>query len=417
MTPSPPPPSSAPPPGAGTARDVLIPFLVLGVTAFGGPIAHLGYFHKAFVIRRKWLDEDSFASLLALCQFLPGPASSQMGFAIGLRRAGLPGALAAFLGFTLPSALVMALAALGVALVAGPMAQGVLAGLKLVAVAVIADAILGMARSLCPDRFRATLAVGTLAVVLVWPLTDLPLALGQILPLALSGLVAWIALDRGPPPPPTKHETLPLGAGRGVFRLILFAVLLLGLPLASAWGTGFQVFDSLFRAGALVFGGGHVVLPLLQAEVVGAGLVDSPRFLAGYGLAQAMPGPLFTIGSYLGAAAGQGLGMGVGAALTLAAIGTLAIFLPGFLLLLGVLPFWGRLESRPGLRAALAGVNAGVVGLLAAAFWDPVVATSVHDGPEAALAAGAFLALRVWRLPPWIIVLALAVTGGILLAP
>ncbi|WP_413205676.1 chromate efflux transporter [Rhodospirillum sp. A1_3_36] len=406
-------PAAPPTPNAGSLREVGRAFLTLGLTAFGGPIAHMGYFHKTFVVRRKWLDEEAFASLLALCQFLPGPASSQMGFAIGLRRAGLAGALIAFLGFTLPSALVMALAALGVALVDGPFAQGALAGLKLVAVAVIADAILGMARSLCPDRFRASLAIGTLTIVLVWPHTGLPLVLGQLLPLGCAGLATWAALERSPPA--QTALSLPLSQKTGLLPLVLFAALLLGLPLAAGLGAGFQVFDSFFRSGALVFGGGHVVLPLLQAEVVDSGLVTPQSFLAGYGLAQAMPGPLFTIGSYLGAAAGQN--MGIDSALALAALGTLAIFLPGFLLLLGVLPFWDTLGSRPDVRAALAGINAAVVGLLAAAFWDPVLARSVVGGQEAALAALGFLGLRIWRLPPWTIVLALGTAGGLFLAP
>jgi chromate transporter len=404
-----------PPQTSGSVREVGSAFLTLGITAFGGPIAHMGYFHKAFVVRRNWLDEEAFASLLALCQFLPGPASSQMGFAIGLRRAGLAGALAAFLGFTLPSALLMALAAFGVALMDGPLVQGILAGLKLVAVAVIADAILGMARTLCPDRFRATLAIGTLAVVLAWPLTGFPLVLGQLLPLGLAGLVHWVAAQKPPQnrslPAPTA---LSLGRGAGLLFLVLFTVLLLGLPLAAGLGRGVQVFDAFFRSGALVFGGGHVVLPLLQAEVVESGLVPPQSFLAGYGLAQAMPGPLFTIGSYLGAAAGQG--SGISSALGLAALGTLAIFLPGFLLL-GVLPFWETLGNRPDVRAALAGINAAVVGLLAAAFWDPVLARSVSGGLEAALAAMGFLGLRVWRLPPWTIVLALGCAGGLFLTP
>jgi chromate transporter len=397
----------------GSALEVARAFFLLGLTAFGGPIAHMGYFRQAFVQRRGWLDEEAFAGLLALCQFLPGPASSQMGFAIGLRRAGLAGGLAAFVGFTLPSALAMALAALGIALADGPVAHGVIAGLKVVAVAVVADAVLGMARSLCPDRFRASLALLVLAAVLVWPLTGLPLALGQVAPLILAGLAAWAMLDREPPTKPQATRPSPSLSPRG--RVLAFVCLglavvgFLGAP-SLAGGDAGRLFDALYRSGAMVFGGGHVVLPLLQAEVVGAGLVDTPTFLAGYGAAQAMPGPLFTIGAYLGAAVGQE--SGPLPALGLAFLGTVAVFLPGFLLLLAALPFWDRLRAHGGVRATLAGVNAGVTGLLGAALWNPMIASAIPSGLAAGLAVLGFTALRVWKLPPWVVVLALAGAGG-----
>ncbi len=427
---SPPPqPSPASPRPAGSPAEVFRAFALLGVTAFGGPIAHIGYFRTAFCERRGWMDDRTFADLLALCQFLPGPASSQMGAAIGLHRAGPLGALAAFTAFTLPSALALALAALGVGLLQGPAAAGLLAGLKLVAVAVVADAVLGMAGPLCPDRTRRSLALATMAAVLAGLSLGLPVALVQLLPLVLAGAAGWGLLAPSPPEAAGDAEAgsapalhLPYGRRTGLICLAAFALLLLGLPMlagavAPADGglsaMGFA--DALYRAGALVFGGGHVVLPLLQGAVVSPGWMGPESFLAGYGLAQAVPGPLFTIGAYLGAGVTQSGDMNAGLWPLMALLGTVMIFLPGFLLLFGALPFWAALRDLPRVRGALNGVNAAVVGLLAAALWDPVMATAITDGAEAALAVLAFLALRIWRMPPWLVVAGTALAGLFLL--
>ncbi|MEM9736788.1 MAG: chromate efflux transporter, partial [Pseudomonadota bacterium] len=334
----------------GHAGEVLSAFAVLGFTSFGGPIAHLGYFRAEFVERRRWLTEEAYAELVALCQFLPGPASSQVGFGLGWMRAGPLGALAAFMAFTLPSALLLVGVALGAQLFAGPVGAGVLDGLKLVAVAVVAQAVLGMARSLCPDPARASIAVVAVALIALLG------AVGQIAAIAVGALAGLAFLSpEGQKAAPLEVRVAP---ALSILALILFLVLLVGLPLLAPG----SIADAFYRSGALVFGGGHVVLPLLEAEVVGRGAVSEAEFLAGYGAAQAVPGPLFTFGAYLGTVMGG---------LTGAAIALAAIFFPGFLLLIGVLPFWTRLRAAPRAQAALAGANAAVVGVLGAALYDP----------------------------------------------
>ncbi|MQX36634.1 chromate efflux transporter [Roseospira navarrensis] len=409
-------PAESRPPAATAAPDasawtVFLVFLRLGLTSFGGPVAHLGYFRAELVERRKWLTDAAYADLVALCQFLPGPASSQVGLGLGLHRAGLPGALAAWAGFTLPSALALALAALGVAALDPGGETGWLRGLKIVAAAVVAQAVWGMAKSLAPDRPRATLALASAALVVVWPLAGLPLVLGQVLPIAVGALAGWV-LFRGTPT--ESADPLHIGISRrtGLLCLGTLAALLLLLPVLAlaTQADAVRLADGMVRAGSLVFGGGHVVLPLLQAEVVPTGLVDRESFLAGYGLAQAVPGPLFTLSSYLGAAAGGT----VPASLGLALLATVAIFVPAALLLFGALPFWGALRQSPTARAALTGINAAVVGLLLAAFYDPVLTGAVAAPEHVALGLAAFLALQIWRLPPWLVVLAGAGLAGLL---
>ena len=380
-------------------------FLRLGLTSFGGPIAHLGYFRDEFVTRRRWLSERAYADLVALCQFLPGPASSQVGMAIGLARHGYRGALAAWAGFTLPSALVMILFALGLSRHGDLLPPGALHGLKIVAVAVVAQAVWGMARSLCPDAPRVTLMALAACVVLA-----LPGAGAQVGVIAAAGLVGLVLLR---PEPVAAHEPLPLTLRRraGVFWLALFFALLVGLPiLARLWpAPALTVTDAFFRAGALVFGGGHVVLPLLQAAVVPAGWVDGQSFLAGYGAAQAVPGPLFTFAAFLGAAMHGSPSGWLGGLLCLA-----AIFAPSFLLVAGALPFWEALRRNARMRAALAGINAAVVGVLLAALYDPVWVQAIGAPRDFALALLAFVALVFWRLPPWLVVLACGAAGWLI---
>jgi chromate transporter len=389
----------------GTWSQVFIAFLRLGLTSFGGPIAHLGYFHEAFVVRRRWLDDRSYADLVALCQFLPGPASSQVGIAIGLSRAGYAGALAAWVGFTAPSAIAMVLFAYGLSALGNAAGSGWLQGLKVAAVAVVAVAVLGMMRTLAPDRERATIAV-TAAIAML----AVPSALAQVLVIVLGGLAGALLLPAEEPP---AGAALPLAVSRrtGAVLLALFFVLLIGLPLLAATipAQGIKLFDAFYRAGSLVFGGGHVVLPLLQAAVVPQGWVSNDAFLAGYGAAQAVPGPLFTFAAYLGAVMSLPPNGWLGALICL-----VAIFLPSFLLVLGVLPFWEDLRRRSGARAALAGVNAAVVGLLIAALYDPVWTVGITSAADFALAAAAFLLLFVWQTPPWLVVLLSALAGGIM---
>ncbi len=377
-------------------------FTRLGLTSFGGPIAHLGYFRNEFVNRRQWLSDADYADLVALTQFLLGPASSQAGFAIGVKRAGLAGGLTAFAGFTWPSAVIMFAAAFGLPLLAAGPAAGLIAGLKVAAVAVVGHAVLGMARSLCPDAPRAVLAL--LAAVF---LTLFPSGPGQLLVIAVGLIAGLVLIPRQPVQDPARGS----GRRRGVGWLALFAVLLAGLPaLAALTGSGAaEIAAAFYRAGALVFGGGHVVLPLLEAAVVPGGWVGADDFLAGYGAAQAIPGPLFTFSTYLGALADNGTGPVTGAL-----IATGAIFLPGFLLVLGVLPAWEWLRHLPAARAALAGVNAVVVGILAAALYHPIWTGSIRSRGDFALALAAFAALAVWRWPAWRVVI-LAAAGGLVL--
>src|SRR5262245_11183903 len=385
----------------GRPVEVFLVFLKLGLTSFGGPVAHLGYFHEEFVVRRRWLEEASYADLVALCQFLPGPASSQVGLAIGLSRAGYAGALAAWAGFTLPSALLLVLFAYSLVPVEGLIGTGWLHGLKVAAVAVVALAVLGMARTLAPDRERGTLAVAAAAIALT-----VPSAWGQIGAMALGGVVGAVLLRGGEPGAPAS---LPISVSRtaAVVALGLFFALLIALPLAvaSLQSPALAYFDAFYRAGSLVFGGGHVVLPLLQAEVVPRGWVSNDAFLAGYGAAQAVPGPLFTFAAYLGAVIG---GPGT------AALCLVAVFLPSFLLVIGALPFWNEIRSKAKAQAALQGVNAAVVGLLLAALYHPVWTAGITSAKDFALASVAFLLLYVWHTTPWLVVVLSAVGASML---
>ncbi len=377
-------------------------FLRLGLTSFGGPVAHLAYFREEFVNRRRWLGERAYADVVTLCQFLPGPASSQVGMALGLYQAGYRGALAAWLGFTLPSAVLLVLLALGLGAVDHAVADGALQGLKVAVVAVVAQAVWGMARPLCPDALRVTFMALTAAAVLL-----VPSAWAQVGCLLLAGVagVRWL-----PSGQVVEHEPLPQRVGRraGALWLALFLVGLLGLPLLAMFlsSPAWQMADAFYRAGALVFGGGHVVLPLLQAELVPTGWVDNDVFLAGYGATQVVPGPLFTFAAFLGASSLQGPTGVWGGALAL-----VAVFLPSFLLVAGALPFWEVLRSQRLARAALAGVNAAVVGLLLAALYNPVWTSAIVGVHEFILALLAWVALMFWRLPPWLVVLGCAVVG------
>ncbi|MGZ8308811.1 MAG: chromate efflux transporter [Rhodoplanes sp.] len=385
--------------------EVLAAFTRLGLTSFGGPIAHLGYFREEFVARRQWLDDHAYADLVALCQFLPGPASSQVGISIGLFRAGYIGALAAWVGFTLPSALALVLFAYGVSALGDLSGVDWIHGLKVAAVAVVAQAVLGMIRTLAPDRDRATLAIVAAAIVLL-----IPTALAQVAAIVFGGLVGIWRLRAAAP---VNQVSLPLNVGyaAGAAFLVMFFVFLVGLPVlaAATQAQSIKLFDAFYRAGSLVFGGGHVVLPLLQASVVPPGWVSNDTFLAGYGAAQAVPGPLFTFAAYLGAVMGPAPNGWAGAALCL-----LAIFLPSFLLLFGALPFWGVLRRRPAAQAALRGVNAAVVGLLLAALYNPVWTAGILNAGDFALATGAFLLLYIWGTPPWLVVLLCAAGGAVL---
>lgn len=389
----------------GEPGEVFLAFLKLGFTSFGGPVAHLGYFHDEFVKRRRWITEAGYADLVALCQFLPGPASSQVGFALGLLRAGPLGALAAWTAFTLPSAILLVLFAYGAGSLDGAFAQGVLHGLKLVAVAIVAQAVFGMAKSLTPDRERAAIAVVSVFVVVL-----LNGAIGQVGAIVCGGLIGlWLC--RGDAPSPAEIHPYPVPRPVGMIALLLFAVLLIGMPLLAGLGQGLDLFDGFYRAGALVFGGGHVVLPLLEAETVASGIVTPEAFLAGYGAAQAVPGPLFTFAAYLGTVSAVPPNGVAGAAIAL-----VAIFLPGLLLLVAALPFWNQLRRWPKAQAAMRGANAAVVGLLGAALYDPVFTAAVLTPLDFALALAGFVALVAWKAPSWAVVIALALAGGVLSA-
>ena len=397
-----PPPETKP---EGNFVEVFLAFLKLGLTSFGGPVAHLGYFRREFIARRGWLDEPAFADLVGLCQFLPGPASSQTGFALGLMRAGYGGGLAAWLGFTLPSAILLTIFAFLGGALSGPLGQGFLHGLKLVAVAVVAQAVWGMARSLCPDRPRAALAVAAALIALL-----APTALAQIAAIA-AGAMAGLLLRRPVAEMAPAPLAVPVSKTAGAVALGLFFLLLAGLPLASRlWPADHAIAEAaaFWRSGALVFGGGHVVLPLLQAAVVHPGWVDANTFLSGYGAAQAVPGPLFTFAAYLGAVMQPGPNGLQGALLCL-----LAIFLPGLLLVMGMLPFWHGLRRRKTARAAMQGANAAVVGLLLAALYNPVWVSAITKPGDFALALLGFALLTIAEVPPLAIVLLLAAGGMI----
>ena len=391
---------------AGTPFEVLRVFFKLGISSFGGPIAHIGYFREEFVVRRRWLDEQAFVDLVALCQFLPGPASSQTGFSIGLIRAGYAGAVAAWTGFTLPSAIIMVLFAYGAGAIGGPLGTGLLHGLKLVAVAIVAQAVWGMARTLCPDRQRASIAALS-ALIILFSTSSI----AQIGAIALGGVLGlWLC--RGAPPPAEGHIHMPVSRRAGLVALTAFFVLLAGLPIAQhlTHSSGVALFDAFYRSGALVFGGGHVVLPLLREAFVTPGWVSDDSFLAGYGAAQAVPGPLFTFAAYLGFVV-QPSPHGLPGA----ALGLFGIFLPGMLILVGALPFWDSFRKRESAQAVMRGVNAAVVGLLGAALYNPLWTTSVKTPGDFGIALVGFVLLTAWRAPPLVVVIVSAL-GGMALA-
>lgn len=377
--------------------EVLLVFFRLGLTSFGGPVAHLGYFHGEFVKKREWIHEHAYADLVALCQFLPGPASSQVGMSLGLYRGGMLGAIAAWIGFTLPSAVILVLFALGMTKFASQFNPSWLHGLKIAAVVVVAQAVWAMAVKLCPDKERASIAL--VAAIFVAASSS---ALGQVLVLFAAGLVGLIFLRKDQVLPHVP-VTIKLNRFVGALMLVVFFVLLIVLPmLAKATGNqAVQMFDSFFRAGSLVFGGGHVVLPLLQAEVVPHGWVSNESFMAGYGAAQAVPGPLFSFSAYLGAVTQSSPTGWVGAAICL-----VAAFFPSYLLVVGVLPFWEQLRTQKNLRYAMSGINAGVVGLLISAMYHPVWTSAIFSKTDFSIALGAFLLLTVWKLPSWAVVVA-----------
>ena len=392
--------------GRLSAAAIFLVFLRLGLTSFGGPVAHLGYFREEFVNRRKWMDDGAYADLVALCQFTPGAASSKVGIGVGLTMGGLPGAVAAWIGFTLPSALALVLFGYGVTAYGDYLDTGVLHGLKVVAVAVVALAVWGMAKNLCPDAPRATMAVGAALAFTLWPTS-----IGQIGAIAAGALIGLFFLkDHRDGGHTAMH--VPVGRAAGAAALGLFFVLLLGLPaIAAAYpGHVLAMLDSFYRTGSLVFGGGHVVLPLIQSEVVPPGWVDNDAFLAGYGAAQAVPGPLFTFSAYLGTVSAEEPNGWLGALICL-----VAIFLPSFLLTVGALPFWEELRRLRQIRSALVGVNAVVVGLLLAALYNPVWTSAIKGPMDFGLALIAFTLLAFWKWPPWLVVV-LTALGGWLLA-
>jgi len=390
----------------GSPLEVLRVFLRLGVTCFGGPIAHIGYFRDEFVVRRRWIDEQAYADLVGLCQFLPGPASSQVGFSLGLMRAGYRGGLAAWTGFTLPSAIALVLFAYGAGELGGPVGIGLLHGLKLVAVAIVAQAVWGMARTLCPDRERASIAV--IAALIILFSTS---SVSQIVAILLGG-IAGIWLCRAGAPETTGHVTVPVSHTVGLVALTAFFVLLAGLPVLRGLvnAQGLSLFDAFYRSGALVFGGGHVVLPLLREAFVTPGWISDDAFLAGYGAAQAVPGPLFTFAAYLGTVVKPSPHGLPGAML-----GLIGIFLPGVLILMGTLPFWDSFRKRAGAQAVMRGVNAAVVGLLGAALYNPVWTSSVKTPGDFGIALVGFVLLTVWRAPP-LVVVTVSALGGIIVA-
>ncbi|MED1409426.1 MULTISPECIES: chromate transporter [Bacillus] len=382
-----------------TLLEIFLVSFKLGLTSFGGPVAHLGYFHHEYVQKRKWMDEKSYGDLVALCQFLPGPASSQVGMGVGLLRGGLLGAITSWIGFTLPSVLVLIFFAsflnqfeLG--------SSGWIHGLKLVAAAIVAHAIWGMAQKLTPDRNRATIAIVTAAIVLLWPSSWT-----QIILIVLSGLVGWI-LYKIPQNAQSYKIQVSISKTVAISCLILFFGLLILLPMLRPYSYFISLFDSFYRSGALVFGGGHVVLPLLETEFVQNGMMTKEQFLAGYGLTQAVPGPLFTFASYIGAVLNGTMG---------ATIATIAIFLPAFLLIIGVLPFWDSVRRLTYIQGALLGVNAAVVGILLAAFYDPIWTSTIMNSVDFVFASLLFCLLAFWKAPPWIIVI-LGAFGGYVLS-
>jgi chromate transporter len=393
---------------SGSPLEVLLAFGKLGVSCFGGPIAHIGYFREEFVVRRRWLDEHTYADLVALCQFLPGPASSQVGFSIGLMRGGYLGGLAAWTAFTLPSAIALILFAYGANALQGPIGAGLLHGLKLVAVAIVAQAVWGMARTLAPDRERASIAAIAALIILFSSAS-----VAQIGAIALGGVAGlWFCRSSQPEATDQGHLSMPVSRSVGLLALTVFFLLLGGLPVmrALSHSQGVALFDAFYRSGALVFGGGHVVLPLLREATVTPGWVSDDVFLAGYGAAQAVPGPLFTFAAYLGAVM-KPLPHGIAGA----TISLIAIFLPGILVLTGTLPFWETFRRRARAQAIMRGVNAAVVGLLGAALYNPVWTSSVKGPGDFGIALVGLVLLTAWQTPP-LVVVAISALGGIALA-
>ncbi|HEY4296472.1 MAG TPA: chromate efflux transporter [Paraburkholderia sp.] len=399
--------TSSRPARAGAALEVLAVFLKLGLTCFGGPVAHIGYFRREFVERRRWLDDETFTDLVGLCQFLPGPASSQAGFSVGLLRAGWPGGLAAWCGFTLPSVLLLLAFAAVAPDLGGPVGAGVIHGLKLVAVAVVAQAVWDMARRLCPDRRRAAIAL--VAVALLSVLTTV---YAQLIVIALGAVLGLVFCRTTPSASAVSTQQYAdqfrVSRTAGAVALTLFCVLLFGLPALAGFGAGhaISVFDAFYRSGALVFGGGHVVLPLLQQQTVATGWITSNDFLAGYGAAQAVPGPLFTFAAFLGWMMPDAPNHWSGALLAIA-----GIFLPGLLLVLSALPYWQAMRARPSMTALLSGVNAAVVGLLATALYSPVWTSAIGSGTDFAIATIGFFLLTRWKIPPLAVVVLCALAG------
>jgi chromate transporter len=382
---------------------IFLVYLRLGCSSFGGPIAHLGYFREEFVVRRKWLDDSTFTDIVGLCQFLPGPASSQVGFTIGLLRGGALGALAAWTAFTLPSALLMFAVASGHGQFSSRVGSGVVHALELVAVAVIAQAVWGMMRTLTPDRTRASIAVVASAVIL---LSGRPVS--QLVAIVLGGVLGFF-FCRGIASQSSHPLHIPISRPVAITSLAIFLVLLVGpsVLLTTRSSHAIAFFEAFYRSGALVFGGGHVVLPLLQSATVSTGWTDNNTFLAGYGAAQAVPGPLFTFAAYLGAVVQPPPHGALGAAIALA-----AIFLPGLLLVIGALPFWSQLRASDKSRAVLAGVNAGVVGILLSALYQPVWTSTILKPADFVVALAAFLGLTIWKVPPWMVVAITAILGA-----
>jgi len=379
----------------GSPLEVLLVALRLGLTSFGGPVAHLGYFHNEYVVRRRWLSEETYSEVVAIAQALPGPASSQTGIAVGMLRAGYLGGLMAWIGFTLPSALALIAFGYGVSEIGDVSEADWLHGLKIAAVAIVALAVWSMARSLAPDKERATIAVAAAIVVLSWET-----AFAQVAVIAVAGVIGW-RMFRDLPPPADSSLPSPVGRNAGVFALAVFFILLAGLPVLAfvAGSHPLDVVDSFYRSGSLVFGGGHVVLPLLEREVVAPGWVSQDDFLAGYGAAQAVPGPLFTFSTYLGTVMKPEPNGAAGGFLALG-----AIFLPSFLLIIGGMPLWGLLRSKPAFQASLRGVNAAVVGLLLAALYTPVWTSAIVDASDFAIGMACFGLLAFWKAPPWAVV-------------
>ena len=378
-------------------REVFAVFLRLGLTSFGGPVAHLSYFRAELVERRIWLDEKAYADIVALCQFLPGPASSQVAIVLGMLRAGFLGGLAAWAGFTLPSALALILFAYGLGRIGDMSHVAWLHGLKIVAVAVVAQAVWGMAKNLCPDRERASFAVAAAVLTLTFPSAG-----GQIGAILAGGLAGWRFLPAAAVDGAHRPLLIPMSRTRAAVAAAAFAILLVGLPLLATASSShaLALFASFYRSGSLVFGGGHVVLPLLQQAVVPQGWIGNDAFLAGYGAAQAVPGPLFAFAAYLGATMKDAPNGLLGGLLCL-----VAIYLPSFLLLVAALPFWDALRHRADVRSALKGVNAAVVGLLLAALYDPVWTSAIFSRADFALGIVAFLLLTLWKTPPWLVVM------------